>query len=885
MLSLPSSAPQRPLLGSDNVEMDQDLMNRIVKEMERQLELKTAAQDNQQPESFARSSTNTRDFPSPSEAFKAAEHELNSSRVAAESFEKNRFLPKPRGPVLHPSFGHQNQGLESTNDFGGYNSVSNASQMYNSHAGSYYSPPSANHSKGFGRGLNTLEKEEFDRQRLRDLEKKRAYQMDLDLQLEAKKRNALNESNGASYAYDYNQLSPPPPQPQQQHVFSTSPRSSSILPGQNIDEQQRRAIQRQRQAEYRRILEEQVEEQKMKKRQEKMAAEEYDRKYGINSPPNLAVANGLALPSNIAPTCQVRTEPKPWELPESHDNLASARSHAPNSHDDVIHNRARFRFGTLDPNTQEEVLRKQEEQKRVQMALEEQIEERRKQKALEKKRQEEFEAAEEARIQRDLREMQMAQERESYTAANRSTAALSPHTKSPARPAAPRSPTFVQTTQQYHQNPSDDFEREIINAGKSPNGNEPLTENSMRLLAADLEAKNEEVQLMKEQHKTLERELEWQRNEIERLKQIQHQLASPVKQDSILNRPNVGHTNNMLEYSMPSNSKLVRVANDFHGESRQQQGPQASRFDETWLPGAGDIREPAYSEAADYVNSDDDDYDDSSILEKSLPCVSRYFVYVSKKPEVGSENPPPSTLQNIHNTIDEEEEEEEEQDSPSSVYRSPPNKHRERPSTGNFPSQQQRTPIGRPWQPSHLNKLPAYGGRADEDDEDDDDYYEEDGDAALLNDLEQSRVRTAQAARLALQRSSSQHSDHSKYSPRGSSASSASSGRFSSAVESPAKQNAENSRGNFNTEPAKEVPKKKKKTWSRKFEAFKVYRSSSTSANKQKQQQGAINALDALETAASRSNGGDVSCYSDESFLSGDEEDIAYGSDSRRILA
>mmetsp|Transcript_9762 Transcript_9762/g.18279 ORF Transcript_9762/g.18279 Transcript_9762/m.18279 type:complete len:992 (+) Transcript_9762:327-3302(+) len=650
--------------------------------------------------------------------------------------------------------------------------------------------PSSSNTIGFGRGITTLGTSPEDLERMRRLEtdKKLIYQRELDRQLEEKRTRARQENPGhqtrnhinvnresrrrstggsvlpfrdsfeerqlerkkrEDYAKELqDQMAERERLKKSQggfhHGHSKSDRmaaSGLTLSPTMLDEHAKKQRERQRQEEYARVLQEQMKEREHKKLLEKQAAEDFDRRYGNPSPQQA--------------TSQQSVFGSPPSDPDSRRHVAREHEQLDTleTPDPFIHNRARFRFGNMDPIQQEDLLKKQMQQQQVQLTLKEQIEERKRRATEEKRKQAELEAAEEERIRRDLEELKVAYEREH---APPRVALSPPRTEAQPQPlASVRSPMTANGTSlqasSFHESSFHEFDAPRLSAKND--------DDSVRMLAADLVAKREEVMAMKRHQEDLERELNRQKEEIQHLKQIQMQMSPPppqsyqhpsaviqqpyqqqsgqyqqyaqnapppptlplrqvnspprpVQAPAFESRPKVSnsidlsYTNN-LEHSMPSQSKLVQVC--------QRGGQQHSgRLDETWRgdTSRSSLRKSSnphrelssVKELGEYEPSPApretyqvDEYEDEelNIAEQSLPCASRYFVYVSQKSEDEDKKAPAKTP---------------------------------------------------------MSFTPREGGEQGWDEHIDD-----------MNDFERSRVRTAQAARVALQRASAHSEDEDSY--------------------------------------------------------------------------------------------------------------------------
>ncbi|CAK9013712.1 Uncharacterized protein SCF082_LOCUS12053, partial [Durusdinium trenchii] len=463
-----------------------------------------------------------------------------------------------------------------------------------------------------------------------------------------------------------------------------------------------------------------------------------------------------------------------------------------------------------------------------------------------------------------------------------------------------------------------------------------------RELLADLELKRDEVVAMRRQHESLERELERQRLEIERLK-LDRNAASPMSSTGLrkVKRPSSsssrsvvssklsppdpafrsqprvlnsleftsreefvedfpqspGDPHHYLEHSMPSESKLVRVASD----------PSAERLDETWRPGShsnfrqqhgsaagatlGHVREEDELEDGDHLSDLSHDPDSPSLVERSLPCASRYFVYVSQR---GEENDSLDLAAEEHEAqdgdgqgsaqlekYDEDAEQspaqEVEDEAEAELELSPLPRDKRAQQAAHARRQAILTPHRGPG-------AEAFGKSRD-------------------SDFEQSRVRTAQAARMALQRASANSEDeessrgdvHSakkkkmqnllqSASPAAASQSGKSkrfavhSASAASAVEKDSSSSPE-SPGLANQKGGSKAVAgvASKKRWKKDFEPFKVFRSVV----------GREGALEALEGASKRSSArrskAAASRRASDSSEDEDEDSVAYGSDDEWV--
>ncbi len=362
-------------------------------------------------------------------------------------------------------------------------------------------------SKAFGRGLSTLVNSDNNKSKY---DKQLAYMKALDEQVSEKRKSNTNSINSPTIKAPNNRM------------------TKSIYPVEVSDKKQIevKLLQKQKQLQYAAYLQQQIEERKERKRQEKLAQEEYDRKYGNQD-------NYLPISSPSPSKNNVLSSPTPSSFGNTSFNAGEYQSEriqhlqqqqSPN--DPMKY--TRFQFNNLDVNQQAEIIRKQQTAQQVQNVLLQQIDAKKKEKEDEKRRLEALEAAEEARIQRDLHEMQLAYEREQQQV-----------NQSPNQPQqyqtqlSPQQYQMQPSPQQYNMQPSP-----VVNQVSQSNGlvienvEENILENneaysySMSRLQESLELRKEEMLNMIKQQEYLENELQRQRNELEQWRELQNNNES-----------------------------------------------------------------------------------------------------------------------------------------------------------------------------------------------------------------------------------------------------------------------------------------------------------------------------------------------------------------------
>ena len=536
---------------------------------------------------------------------------------------------------------------------------------------------------GFGRGLQQLHSDDLERRRQEDLTKKLMYQKELDRQLMEKR--LLQRSRD----------------PESRAPHAALPLVSLPLQ-QSMDERER---QRRKQLEYKQTLE-----QQMKERQEQRRKEQ-------------ELATGAHVEACEGPPAPAPVQPK-------------------------------------------ETLQKHANQQKVQTILREQIFERKQREAEERRKREEQEAADEARIQREREELRLAYEREkAQLKMQRNKAKAQAYT---ATHGEPRVDSNLRKAALTSSQPTSESQSQLktrerarrrastvaASARGPPHRRSSLsvsisgrraTEHDPSSLLADLDAKRREMVAMREQQVLLEKQIEQQQSELERLSMLR---ATPERRKSVQvyseNHPYVdpwsGRRRNSFgsvessssTSAMPPRPPLRSTDNNDgpawashayeplrrHSDFEQsmlsqskliaQSGNGGSNYgDGTWskpkisespnLTQHKVLLQPVPETCAAQPRKDDtiDGLEDESIAERSLPLASRYFVFVEQK---------------------------------------------QKPS--GFPKEQTSIPQGSPL------KTPVVS-------EADDSRV---GLSSQIDELEQSRVRTAQAARMALQRASA-HSD------------------------------------------------------------------------------------------------------------------------------
>ncbi|GBG28185.1 Hypothetical Protein FCC1311_044082 [Hondaea fermentalgiana] len=500
---------------------------------------------------------------------------------------------------------------------------------------------------------------------------------------------------------------------------TTSSPVSSVLPMPvDMGEKEARALQRKKQEEYARILKEQMEERERQQAREKQEEEEYERRYsGVASPPGMYGASGGGFrepdqPSWTANHTQVGsqgglesiasgTDGMPdsrdsWPPTKTNDDRAPAAAswHSDNnenignsSNSNMTHTRARFRFDRLDPSEQEALLRKQQQQQLQQLSLKQQIEENERRAEREKLRRQQEEAIEEERIARELKELQLAAERDNALLSGRSQ-----HEASSPPPAQESTTQVASLAKPSIDDPS--FEADPV-----------------------LVRKRREMQEMRRQQEELQRELERQRLELARLREassnearvspfdkpMDAQLSQSARHRSHLrprtpvaldpafqSRPKVGNSmelertgspalkegnggfiprdrdreftsatngSSVLEHSMPSRSKLLTIPDRAaRGRSNDVEHNHGRRLGDTWMSSGSREKGPAASRKAALDRSlasvheaGESSYLDRTMgsegdLDQTLRVISRCFVYVSPKASQGGSKEEPNVL-------------------------------------------------------------------------------------------------------------------------------------------------------------------------------------------------------------------------------------------------